>query len=143
MPYAKIKNSTRENICVYGPPREGDYPLCGARGNEECHNSGYILSPFKETPDFWDCDGFLLPNDRYFVSPHHRGPIKGPAAIKYKDTKGVEIFKEGNNYKCVGSKDDGFFRAGEIQWEIQDVNAATFQREFSSHWYVPGSGGSL
>lgn len=54
----RITNSTNENIMVFGPRRDD--------GN--WHNSGYILIPEQTTPIFLDCDGFLLPNDRYFIS---------------------------------------------------------------------------
>ncbi|OTX84889.1 hypothetical protein BK771_33030 [Bacillus thuringiensis serovar ostriniae] len=131
--FARIKNSTNENICVYGPPMEGDTNKCN---NNVCDNSRYILKPGQTTPLWWDCDGFQLPNDRYYIS-NGRGPIKGPAAIKYSDLKSVEIFKEGSNYKCVGSTDDGFFHAGQVNWFIRDSEAAFYQKTFDSRYDVP------
>ncbi|MGG0475919.1 hypothetical protein ABEY96_27445 [Priestia aryabhattai] len=132
--FARIKNSTGENICVFGPHRQEDAKNCN---NQSCDNSTYILKPGQITPLWWDCDGFQLPNDRYFISSDGRGPFKGPGAIKYSDTKFVEIFKEENNYKCVGDTDDGFFRRGQLNWDISEENATFYQRPFDHQYDVP------
>jgi hypothetical protein len=126
--YAKITNSTKEKIIVFGPKREtegGDYK-----------NSWYILEQGETTPVWWECDGVFIPNDRNFSS-NSDNQIKGPLGVKYNKGKIITISQEGDKYIEKGDANDGVFKPSETNWAIPDFSSEDCQRMIRAMYEIP------
>jgi Putative amidase domain len=118
--YGQLSNQTGETLLVYGPKIGGTFD-----------NSLFYLPTGRKTPNGWDCDGFLVPNDRF--ADQLTSTNQGPLAVKYLDFRTPIIERLGVNYEC--SLNNGLFRSGQIHWEIPNL---AYSAVPGSYPIVPG-----
>jgi len=102
--YCQIQNCTSEPIFVYGPR----HPSVGS----SLPTSLFILPGGQTTPSRWDCKGLLIPADR--IAMKGRALIVGPAPLKYRDMRRVQIRMENGMYLCPRS--NGLLPSGHVEF---------------------------
>ena len=89
--WGQCTNRTTEYLIVYGPKHEAERSIFDT--------SPYVLPPGATTPNFWDCDGFLLPRDR--AIRRWRGLRRGPLALKFWNHRHFSVWGvDAETYHC-------------------------------------------
>src|SRR5258708_2837098 len=91
--YCRLENVTSEPLFLYGPR----HPSAASA----LPTSLFLLPPGEKTPKCWDCKGLLIPSDR--LTLNGKTYVAGPAALKYRDMRRVQIRMENAVYRCPRS----------------------------------------
>jgi hypothetical protein len=109
--WGQCTNETEEHLIVYGPKHEQERSIFDT--------SPYVLPPSSTTPDWWDCEGSLLPSDRTLHS--WRSSRHGPLAIKFWDFRHFRVkCPDANAYRC--SWNNGVFEPSQIKRAIPNLS---------------------
>ena len=112
--WGQCTNLTDEYLVVYGPKHESERSVFDT--------SPYVLPPETTTPDFWDCEGFLLPSDRGLRRLVRR-KCGGPAAVKFWNHRHFWVKRISHQtYACPW--DNGVFQPSQINWAIPNFSCS-------------------
>jgi hypothetical protein len=119
--WGQCTNQTGENLVVYGPKHEQERSIFDT--------SPYLLPPGATTPDFWDCEGFLLPSDRMLQG--WRRSRRGPLAIKFWNFRHFWVKNiDFGAYRCPWN--NGVFESSQINWAIPNFSYQDIQGRLKS-----------
>jgi hypothetical protein len=107
--YCRVHNRSDVPVFIYGPRHPSEITTIPT--------SLFVLPPGSGTPRLWDCKAILIPAN--YSATSGSSVINGPAALKYRDFRRIDVHVSGWRYQCP--RNDGVLSDAQMDFAIPSL----------------------